>query len=126
MFKVFSVGTRIKIIEFLKSGKARGAKSIAEHLGITPAAVSQHLKVLRQAGLVERTRSGFYVPYSINADMMEKCRTLLNEVCQCGCRGTCRFGVRKNANLVFLKEYKKELKRELERVSEKIKKLEKN
>lgn len=47
IFKVLSVDTRIGIIELLKSKGPLGANNIAEQIGATPAAISQHLKVLR-------------------------------------------------------------------------------
>ena len=50
-FKVFSVDTRIKIIELLKSGPL-AVNSLVEALGISQSAVSQHLRILKQAGLV--------------------------------------------------------------------------
>ncbi len=49
MFKALAVETRVKIIELLKSEGPLGAKKIAELVGITPVAVSQHLKILKQA-----------------------------------------------------------------------------
>ena len=52
MFKALAVETRVKIIELLKSEGPLGAKKIAELVGVTPAAVYQHLKILRQAGFV--------------------------------------------------------------------------
>ena len=52
MFKALAVETRVKIIEMLKSQGPLGAKKIEEHLGVTTAAVSQHLKILKQAALV--------------------------------------------------------------------------
>ena len=53
IFKVLSVETRVKIVDLLKANGALGVKDISEKLGITPPAVSQHLKILKQAGLVE-------------------------------------------------------------------------
>lgn len=123
MFKIFSVETRIKIVELLKNGKALGAKDIAGKLKISPAAASQHLKVLRTAGLVKSARNGFYVPYSLDAGEMEKCRVLLNKVCQCGCKSSCRFEEKKETNLRFLEEYRKKLEKELAQVTEKIESL---
>ena len=52
IFKVLSVETRVKIIELLKAQGPLGAKDIGATIGITTAAVSQHLKILKQAGLV--------------------------------------------------------------------------
>ena len=123
IFKVLGVETRVKIIEILKSRGPLGANNISEALGITPAAVSQHLKILRQAGLVRNERKGYWIPYSIDENAMEKCRSILNEVCSCGCRGSGRFKDQElgKASLESLKNYEKELKNEIKIVREKIK-----
>jgi len=120
IFKVLSVETRIKIIELLKSRGSLGAKNIAEALGITPAAVSQHLKVLKQAGLVSSARKGYWIPYSIDGGAMEDCRLIVNEICRCGCKGTCRFEDQKKLSLASLTKYKKELQTELKDVEKRI------
>jgi DNA-binding transcriptional ArsR family regulator len=125
MFKVLGVETRIKIIELLKSKGPLGAKNIAEVFGITPAAVSQHLKVLRQAGLVRNERKGYWIPYSIDEEALENCRCILNEVCTCGCKGTGKFKEQelKNASLVSIMKYERKLERELQNVRERISKI---
>jgi len=125
MFKVLGVETRIKIIELLKSKGPLGAKNIAEVFGITPAAVSQHLKVLRQAGLVRNERKGYWIPYSIDEEALENCRCILNEVCTCGCKGTGKFKEQelKNVSLVSIMKYEKKLERELQNVRERISKI---
>jgi DNA-binding transcriptional ArsR family regulator len=125
MFKVLGVETRIKIIELLKSKGSLGAKNIAEVFGITPAAVSQHLKVLRQAGLVRNERKGYWIPYSIDEEALENCRCILNEVCTCGCKGTGKFKEQelKNASLVSIMKYERKLERELQNVRERISKI---
>ena len=73
-FNILGVETRVKIIELLKKRGALGAKGIAEEFDITPAAVSQHLKILKQAGLVSCERKGYHIPYSINEEALEDCR----------------------------------------------------
>jgi len=126
MFKVLGVETRVKIIDLLKSRGPLGAKGIAELLGITPAAVSQHLKILRQAGLVRNERKGYWIPYSIDEEALEDCAHVLSEVCTCGCGGTSRFREQewKESSLETLKKYEKELKNELSIVRERVKELE--
>jgi DNA-binding transcriptional ArsR family regulator len=126
MFKVLGVETRVKIINHLKSKGPLGAKNIAELVGITPAAVSQHLKILRQAGLVRNERKGYWIPYSIDEEALEKCRQELNEVCTCGCRGTGNVREKElgHSSLESLKKYEKELGNELRIVRERIKKIE--
>ena len=128
VFKALSVETRVRIIELLKSEGPLCVSNIAELIGITPAAVSQHLKILRQAGLVRNERKGYWIPYSIDDAGMEKCRRILNDVCTCGCEGTGEFREKElnDASLASLREYERELENELlavrERVSEMTKK----
>jgi DNA-binding transcriptional ArsR family regulator len=122
MFKVLGVETRVRIIELLKSRGPRGAKNIAGVLNITPAAVSQHLRILRQAGLVTNERKGYWIPYSIDEEALENCRGVLNEVCRCGCEEPRRFKGKRpdRASLTRLLKYEKDLKRELENVRGRI------
>lgn len=86
--KVLSVETRLKIIKLLKTQGPLGAKTIAESLGVTPAAASQHLKVLSQVGLVKSERKGFFIPYTLDEAVLNQCRVLLTETCLCGCDGS--------------------------------------
>ena len=72
LFKVLGVDTRIRIIEILKQKGPLGANEMSEMLGITPSAVSQHLKVLRHAGLVRSERKGYWIPYEIDPDALDK------------------------------------------------------
>jgi len=125
IFKVLSVETRVKIIELLKGQGPLGAKDIAATIGITTAAISQHLKILKQAGLVRSERKGYWIPYSIDEKAMENCRQILNEVCTCGCQGTGKFRevVSERPDLESLKKYEKELNNELNTVRRRLKEL---
>ncbi len=84
LFKILSVDKRIEIIELLKK-EAMSVNAMAEALGITQSAVSQHLRVLKGAGLVNDERQGYWIYYSLNKDVLEKCRQRLNRICTCGC-----------------------------------------
>ena len=126
IFKVLSVESRIRIIELLKSKGSLGVKNIAEVIGITPSAVSQHLKVLKQAGLVRSKRKGYWIPYSIDIEAMENCRLVANEICQCGCKSSCRFENQKQLNLASLEKYKNELEKELKDVKKRISEIREN
>ncbi len=125
IFKVLSVETRVKIIELLKAQGPLGAKGIAATIGITTAAVSQHLKILKQAGLVRSERKGYWIPYSIDEKAMENCRQILNEVCTCGCQGSGKYREveLERSDSDSLKEYEKELKNELDAVRQRIREL---
>ncbi len=83
-FKVFSVETRIKIIELLKAGPL-SVNTMTDALGVTQSAVSQHLRVLKQAGLVTDERKGYHIFYSINKASLDKCQQELAKICTCGC-----------------------------------------
>jgi len=126
IFKVLSVETRVKIIELLKAQGPLGAKDISATIGITTAAVSQHLKILKQAGLVRSERKGYWIPYSIDEKAMENCRQILNEVCTCGCGGTGKFREVESeiSDLESLKKYENELNIELKTVRQRVKELE--
>ncbi len=121
IFKVLSVKTRIQIIEFLKEDGPIGAKDLAEKLGITVAAVSQHLKLLKHAGLVSSERKGFFIPYSINADALENCSQFIHKVCACSGKN---HHFNKNSfeelNIEQLENYKAKLEEKLKFINERI------
>ncbi len=122
IFKVLSVDSRVKIIELLKTQGPLGVKEIAAQLDMTSPAVSQHLKILRHAGLVRNERKGYWIPYSINEEAMEGCRELLNEVCSCGCQGTGKFKdlEMSKTDVAKLRKYEAELQKELAVVRKRI------
>src|SRR3989337_795426 len=125
MLKALAVETRVRIIDLLKSKGPLGAKNIAELVGVTPAAVSQHLKILKQSGLVRSERKGYWIPYSIDEEALENCRQVLNEVCTCGCGGKGRFREKElnGSSLASLQKYEKELRNEIRIVRERIKEI---
>jgi DNA-binding transcriptional ArsR family regulator len=86
LFKLLSVDKRIEIIELLKKSPM-SVNSLSDKIGITQSAVSQHLRVLKAAGLVIDERQGYWIYYSLNKDALEKCRQRLNRICTCGCLG---------------------------------------
>lgn len=86
LFKLLSVDKRIDIIELLKK-EDMSVNAIAEALGITQSAVSQHLRVLKSAGLVKDERRGYWIFYALNKEALEECRKRLNRICTCGCAG---------------------------------------
>ena len=124
MFKALGVETRLRIFEAIKDDGPLGVKRLAEIVGITPAAVSQHLKVLREAGLVTNERRGYWIPYSIDEEAMEHCRSVMLHVCSChwpghphghsGCR------CEEETELETLKKYEERIERELESVRKRI------
>jgi DNA-binding transcriptional ArsR family regulator len=125
LFRILGVDTRLRIIELLAEKGPIGTGAIAEKLGVTPAAVSQHLSVLRHAGLVTRERKGYTVPYSVDPGGLDVCCGHLVEICSCGCGdGRSRRGACEPASTVAaLKRRERELRKELKSVQERVSRL---
>jgi len=65
MFKALAAPSRITMVQLLRN-RALCVGALAKILGITPGAVSQHLAILREAGLVEAERRGYFLHYRLN------------------------------------------------------------
>ncbi len=65
VLKVLSVETRVRIVQLLK-GRALCVNALAARLDLTPGAVSQHLRIMRDAGLVVDEKRGYFVHYRLN------------------------------------------------------------
>ncbi len=78
IFTILSVSARLRILELVQD-RALCVGALATRLGVTPGAVSQHLRVLREAGLVTAQRSGYFVHYRLNRDTLGQWRAILNE-----------------------------------------------
>lgn len=82
VFKVLSVETRVRMIELLKR-RSLCVNALAKTLNITPAAVSQHLRVLRDADLVIANKQGYFVHYRVNektlADWNQTAKRILEQ-----------------------------------------------
>ena len=84
--------SRLKAFRLLVQAGDEGiaAGEISEQLGIPPATLSFHLKELAAAGLVEQSKDGRSVIYSLNTDaiaglmefLMEDCCQGRPELCQ--------------------------------------------
>lgn len=66
-FAVLSDPTRRRIIELLGSGE-QGAGAIGGHFTASAPAISQHLKLLREAGLIRVRSEGQRRIYSLDPD----------------------------------------------------------
>ena len=122
IFKALAVPTRLSIIAILKSKGPHGSKEIARLIGITPAAASQHLRILRQTGLISSQRRGYWIPHSIDEKAMENCRCIVEEICNCHPGTKTRIKDREinKDNIEDIKKYKKDLEMELKSVIRKI------
>ena len=80
VFKALSDSTRLQLLELLRSGQALCVNALAKRLGVTQSAVSQHLRVLRQAGLVTGNRKGSFIHYSVRQDQLDLCRRRISKM----------------------------------------------
>jgi DNA-binding transcriptional ArsR family regulator len=78
ILKVLSVEARLKILNMLTDHPCCVCR-IASSLGITEGAVSQHMRVLRDTGLVEDVRSGYYVHYGLKKERVEQILSQIHE-----------------------------------------------
>lgn len=70
-FKALSDPARRKILELLKEGR-RSAGELAEALEVTPAALSYHLKLLKQADLVMEYKEKNFVFYELHTSVLDE------------------------------------------------------
>ncbi len=62
---------RMRIMELL-SGRSYCVGVLGRILGISAPAVSQHMKILQEAGLVEAEKVGYHTHYSVNRDLLHR------------------------------------------------------
>ncbi|GBE12685.1 transcriptional repressor SdpR [bacterium BMS3Abin13] len=79
VFKVLSVDTRVRMIELLKH-RSLCVNALARTLSITPAAVSQHLRVLRDAEIVTAKKRGYFVHYRVNETTLAEWKKLADSL----------------------------------------------
>ena len=91
IFKALSDPTRLKLVKLLSEHPMHNCPSechgqeflcvnaLAHRLGVTQSAVSQHLRVLRQARIVRGVRRGHFMHYSLDQDGLERYKAKLLE-----------------------------------------------
>ncbi|MBS3734934.1 MAG: helix-turn-helix transcriptional regulator [Phycisphaerae bacterium] len=65
VLKVLAVATRVRIVRLLKA-RPLCVGALAARLNVTQGAVSQHLRIMRDAGLVVDDKRGCFVHYRLN------------------------------------------------------------
>jgi len=89
--KALADPTRLRIVKLLgdcNNGICKGGplcvNALANQLQITQSAVSQHLRILKAAGLVHGKRKGSFMHYMLNRDGIEKCSVMLGDTLGAG------------------------------------------
>ena len=73
--------TRRKILRMLGDGEL-SAGQIGDALPISPASMSHHFNVLKQAGLISGRREGQQILYSVNTTVMQELAALVLDLIQ--------------------------------------------
>ena len=69
--KALADPTRREILDLLKSGRC-SAGEISDHFDITAAAISRHLSILKEADLIDDSREGKFIYYTLNTSVLEE------------------------------------------------------
>lgn len=82
VFKVFGDINRLKIIKMLASemGGNLSVSGIADQLGVSQPAVSQHMKILKSINILTENKVGFRVYYQVNNAMMKTLNLEINDL----------------------------------------------
>lgn len=80
MFKAMGNPTRFEVMKFLLTHPGCITGDIVEFLPIAQATVSQHLKVLRQAGWIEGTTSGPAICYQLHEENIAWFRNKVGDI----------------------------------------------
>ena len=78
LFKAFSNDVRMKIFEFILEGKMC-VSGIVNKLNVSQPTVTQHLRILQEAGLIKSKKIGYWMHYSINESGLEKIKNELEK-----------------------------------------------
>lgn len=81
-FKALGDETRLQLIALLtqqEPGQAMCVGRLARELGVTDSAVSQHLRVLKDLGLVHAERRGYRLHYFLDAERLAAYQNLVRE-----------------------------------------------
>jgi DNA-binding transcriptional ArsR family regulator len=83
VFEAIAQPTRRRILRILAGGEL-SAGAVAEQFELTQPAISQHLKVLKETGLVSERRDGTRRLYSLKASGLDDLHTFLEELLPVG------------------------------------------
>ncbi len=79
IFKALSGSVRLEILSMLTEGPLC-VNALVCRLNVSQPAVSQHLKVLENAGLVKGEKMGYRVHYSLVRESLAECSSFLEKL----------------------------------------------
>ena len=94
VFKALGDPTRLRIIRMLASEmeKDLSVSELAKKLGVTQPAASQHIKVLKNIGILESKRGGNSVYYNIKADVLKQYKENIDMLFEMAFKKCRRYG----------------------------------
>ena len=78
--KALSHPARVAILQLLIQKQSCMCGDIVDELPIAQSTVSQHLKELKQAGLIKGNIDGASICYCVDTDVLQKANNILNKV----------------------------------------------
>jgi len=78
LMKALAHPLRLKILEYIDSQGIINVNKIYNTLQIEQSVTSQHLRLLRLAGVVSAKKEGKFVHYNINYSILSKAETAVN------------------------------------------------
>ena len=74
--------TRLRLVQLLaqqERGRALCVGRLAQELNVTPSAVSQHLRILKDLGMVRAERRGYRIHYYLDQERLAAYQNLARE-----------------------------------------------
>ncbi|MDE3167997.1 MAG: winged helix-turn-helix transcriptional regulator [Acidobacteriota bacterium] len=68
---------RVRILRFLSRKEARVCSQIVDELPLAQSTVSEHLRILKESGLIRSSQDGPRTGYCINSDTLRKLKALV-------------------------------------------------
>lgn len=78
--KAFAHPARVAIVEHLLKANACINSDLVDELGLAQATISQHLRELKNIGIIQGTIEGVSVNYCINTKKWEEVKSLFNQL----------------------------------------------
>ncbi|MCE5330300.1 metalloregulator ArsR/SmtB family transcription factor [bacterium] len=82
IIKALADENRIRIVALLKAKKNLCVCEITEIIGLSQPTISSHLKKLQDAEIITFSKDGSWVNYSLDDNMEENVKKVLNLICQ--------------------------------------------
>jgi DNA-binding transcriptional ArsR family regulator len=80
VFQALAVEKRLEIVQLLAK-RTLCVGALSNLLDVSPGAISQHLRILKNVGLVRSDRRGYFIHYGLAPDIAKRCRAAMDSLC---------------------------------------------